>query len=136
MFPLISIFVPNQKEASVLCPHENTIPAQADYFYQKGIPTVIITLGDKGCYLKDANGGRYFPAADFTPVDTTGGADAFISALASYLMDGYPMEQAIRIATIAAGFCISRQGAVSSLTDRNTLETYIAQNDPALLLKE
>lgn len=136
LFPLISIFVPNQKEASVLCPHENTIPAQADYFYQKGIPTVIITLGDKGCYLKDANGGRYFPAADFTPVDTTGGADAFISALASYLMDGYPMEQAIRIATIAAGFCISRQGAVSSLTDRNTLETYIAQNDPALLLKE
>lgn len=136
LYLLTNIFVPNQKEASVLCPHEDTVPAQAEFFYQKGIQTVIITLGDQGCYLKDADGGRYFPAADFIPVDTTGGADAFISALASYLMEGCPMEQAVRIATFAAGFCISRQGAVSSLTDRNTLETYIAQNAPELLVKK
>lgn len=129
----IDILVPNRKEASTLCPQCQTIEEQAEYFFHKGIETVIITLGHEGCYLKTAETTKYFPAAKFTSIDTTGGADAFISALAAYLIDGCPLEKAIEIATYAAGFCVSRQGVVPALVDRNTLETHISQREPELL---
>lgn len=127
------IFVPNRKEAATLCPSCKTIPEQAEFFFNHGIETVIITLGHEGCYLKTADTCKFFPASDFAAIDATGGADAFICALASYLIEGCSLEKSIRIATYAAGFCISRQGVVPALVDRNTLETHIAQKDPDLL---
>lgn len=129
----IDILVPNRKEASVLCPQYQTIEEQAAYFFQNGARTIIITLGSKGCYLKSEGIEKYFPAADFVSVDTTGGADAFISALASYLIEGYTLEKSVKIATYAAGFCISRQSVVPALVDRGTLETHIRQQEPELL---
>lgn len=47
---------------------------------------------------------RFPAAADFIPMDSTGGSDAFISAFASYLLYGYDLCTAIKIATFAAGF--------------------------------
>ena len=133
LLALTDIFIPNQKEAATLCPHEDSAEKQAEYFLQKGAAAVIITLGHKGCYLKNKEEAHFFPAENFASIDTTGGADAFICALASYLTEGYPICKAIRIASYAAGFCVSRQGVVSALVDRSTLETYITQHDPSLL---
>lgn len=131
----IDFFIPNQYEASLLSPPEYiTVEDHAEYFFEQGIPNVIITLGSHGCYLKTKDTAKYFPAANFTAIDTTGGADAFISCLASYLTDGYPLEKSIRIANYAAGFCISRQGVVPALVDRTTLESHIKRIEPELLL--
>lgn len=129
----IDIFIPNKKEAAVFCPQSDSVEDQADFFLHKGLRTVIVTLGCDGCYLRTKDTARYFPAADVTVADTTGGADAFIAALASYLADGYSMEKAIRIAMYAAGFCVSRPGVVPALIDKNTLETHIAKKESALL---
>lgn len=128
------ILVPNRKEASVFCPKYSSVEEQAEFFLAQGPEIVIITLGHNGCYLRTADTARYFEAADVVAIDTTGGADAFIAALASYLSEGYPLEKAIRIATYAAGFCVSRQGTVSALTDRNTLETHITKKESSLLV--
>lgn len=133
LLELTDILIPNRKEAASLCPSCSSIEAQAEYFLGKGIETVIITLGEEGCYLKTRDCSRYFPAADFVAIDTTGGADAFISAFASYLTEGYSLEQSIRIATYAAGFCISRQGVAPVLADRSTLEAHIGKFEPSLL---
>ena len=130
------IFIPNRKEAAALCPEYDSVEEQAEYFFNLGIKTVIITLGHEGCYLKCSDSGQYFPASEFTSIDTTGGADAFISALASYLTDGDTIERAVRIANHAAGFCVSRQGVVPALVDKNTLENYIGQKEPELLRRK
>lgn len=133
LLSLTDIFIPNRKEAAALSPCCSSVEEQAEYFLKKGIEIVIITLGNQGCYLKTADTAQYFPAADFLPIDTTGGADAFISAFASYLSEGFSLEQSIRIASYAAGFCVSRQGVVPALVDRNTLETHISKLEPELL---
>lgn len=133
LLALTDIFIPNQKEAAALCPHKASTEEQAEYFLERGAAAVIITLGHKGCYLRTKKENLFFPAENFASIDTTGGADAFICALASYLTEGYSICKAIRIASYAAGFCVSRQGVVSALVDRSTLETYIAQHDPSLL---
>ena len=84
-------------------------------------------------YIKSPEFTGYLPAADFTPVDTTGAADAFIAALAVYLSSGFPIAKAAKIATYAAGFCVSRQGVIPALIDRNSLETYIKRIEPDIL---
>ncbi len=127
------ILVPNRKEAALLCPGCETLEKQADELLRRGVGTVIITLGDQGCYLRTPDAESYFPAVEAVPVDTTGGADAFISALASFLIEGCPLEKAVRIASYAAGFCVARQGVVAALIDRNTLESYIRKMEPGLL---
>ena len=125
----IDILVPNRKEAGTLCPEASSPCEQADIFLRSGFETVIITLGHDGCYLRTKEASRHFPAADFTPVDTTGGADAFISALASYLTAGQTLEDAVQIATYAAGFCISKHGTTPSLVDKYSLEQYLASQN-------
>lgn len=133
LMSLTDILIPNRSEASALCPGIASVEEQAESFLRQGAGSVIITLGHNGCYLRSEETARHFPAADFTPVDTTGGADAFIAALASYLIAGCPLENAIQIASYAAGFCISRQGVIHSLVDRPTLEAHIKRQEHTLL---
>lgn len=127
------IFVPNKYEAEILCPTESNIEKRAEYFRNLGCPVVIITLGSKGAYLKTEEFDEYFPAANFPSIDSTGGADAFIAALASYLTEGYSLLKTVKIATYAAGFCVSRAGVVPALIDRISLENHIKMQEPELL---
>lgn len=133
LMELTDIFVPNRKEAESLCPDIPAVEGKAEYFRKKGIQTAIITLGHSGCYVNSPEFTGYLPAAEFTPVDTTGAADAFIAALAVYLSSGYPIERAARIASYAAGFCVSRQGVIPALIDKNSLEAYIRRAEPDIL---
>lgn len=130
------IFVPNRQEAVTFCPHIDSVEEQAEFFYNQGMPVVIITLGHDGCFVRSEHLKKHIPAADFMAVDSTGGADAFICALAVHLSDGFGLEQAVRIAQYAAGFCISRQGVTSALIDKDTLYAHIRKTEPELLEKK
>ena len=81
-------------------------------------------MGNRGCYLYRKDDAQYFPASGHIAADTTGGSDAFISALATYLSENVELHQAIQYAIYAAGFCVSRQGVVPALIDRESLELY------------
>ena len=133
LLELTDIFIPNRKEAELLCPEISDIEKKAETFLARGAGSVIITLGHSGCYINSPSFTGYLPAVNFTPVDTTGAADAFIAALAVYLSYGYSMEKAAKIATYAAAFCVSRQGVIPSLIDRNSLESYIKRVEPDIL---
>lgn len=133
LIPYIDILIPNKKEADLLCSMYTSVREQADFFFHLGIPVVIITLGSEGCYLRTETMSRHFPAIPTAAVDTTGGADAFIAALASYLLEGFSLENAIQIAICAASFCIERQGVIPALVDRSTLETYVNKVNPNIL---
>ena len=100
---------------------------QASRFYQMGAKNVIITLGSKGCFWFDGTTGKYFPAANFEAVDTTGAADAFIAALSVSLSSGRDMEVSIRYATAAAGLSTMRYGFSAAAADKTTLELYCAK---------
>ena len=89
-----------------------------------GVENVIVTLGKEGCYLRNAEYARHFPAAGFESIDTTGGADAFISALAVYLSENVPLVRALGFATYSAGITVTRQGVQPAMPDRITLEMY------------
>lgn len=121
----LDYFIPNRKEICQLCPTGNTIEDKAALFLQKGVKTVIVTLGSEGCYVCSRDCSMHIPAAPFEPVDTTGAADAFIAALAVFLSEGKDLKDALRCAVYAAGFSTTRIGVIPALIDRVSLEHYI-----------
>lgn len=129
----VDILIPNEDELQELCPGGESLSEQAEGLLRRGAKTVIVTLGGRGCYVRTRQWEEYVPAADFSAIDKTGASDAFISALAAYLLYGYELKEAVRIATYAAGFCVAREGVVPALIDKNSLEAYIRQKDTGLI---
>lgn len=126
-FQDVDIFMPNRKSLERLLPGSESYEKKAQYFLDKGVKQVIITLGHKGCYLKDQEHSCFFPAIDVKPIDTTGAADEFSATLCAYLLEGSDITEAIKYATVAAGLSTSRCGAVPSMVDRETLELYMSK---------
>ncbi len=129
----VDIIVPNRAEINAICPAADDLESQAAQLMNAGVGTVIVTLGAEGCFVKTAREAGYFPAVPSDMVDASGAADAFISALASYLLEERPLHTAIRIASYAAAFAIKREGVMPSLVDKNTLESFVTQREPELL---
>lgn len=130
----IDILIPNEEELfELLRTDETSIESQSEAILAQGPESIIVTMGKQGCYAKTREWSEYFPAVSFPSVDNTGASDAFISAFASYLIRGYDMKKSIRIATYAAAFCVSREGVVPALIDKNSLESYIRQHEFDLL---
>ncbi len=108
-------------------PGDFSIEQKAEMLYQRGVKNVIVTLGSKGCYIRNEQYHLFFEAAPFEPQDTTGAADAFISAFAVALSEGKDMINAVVFATYAAGISIARLGAQPSMPDRTTIDLYQAE---------
>ena len=128
-------FVPNEKEAAVLCPGEKTVEKQAESFLRHGAGNVIITMGKRGAYIRTSEITAFYAGVSMKKVDSTGGSDAFISTLAVYLNRGYTIDIAVRTAMYGAALCVSRQGVATALADRNELEDYIRIHDSILFRK-
>ena len=129
----IDYFIPNRKECDILCPQYCELEQQAEYFLDQGAKNVIVTLGDKGCYLKNRQESVYFAAENLVAVDITGAADAFIAALSVYLTKRYPLAEAIQFANCAAGLSVTRQGVIPALVDQTTLEMYVLNKNKSNL---
>ncbi len=73
----IDYFIPNEKEINRLVEGDLSVIQKANLLFEKGVKNVIVTLGSKGCYLKNKDYSLLFEAAPFEANDTTGVADAF-----------------------------------------------------------
>ncbi len=133
----VDALVPNETEAEALTGFGADMP----YFAQQaarrlqedGAKTSIITLGEKGSMLADAEGVWHVPAFKVAPVDTTAAGDAFIGGLAAghgYFSD---MRALARFASAVAALAVTKEGAMSSLPTRGEVDEFLAENDPELL---
>ncbi len=116
------LLVPNREEAGILVQNETDPARQAGYLLSRGVEHVIITLSEKGCLYAAGDGMRTYPAKEFPSVDATGASDIFISCLAARLSHGGDMESAIRYATIAASYSVSKKGVQNAIISPDLLE--------------
>lgn len=121
----IDIFVLNAQELDIMEPEEEMLQEKTQRLQQRGAQCIIVTQGENGCYLFDHGTEHHYAAAPLAAVDTTGAGDAFVSALASYLLYGYKLPEATSVATYAAGFSTTREGGIPSLIDKFTLESHL-----------
>lgn len=87
-----------------------------DYFFERGISTVLITLGEQGTYFATQHDSHIVPAYQVKAIDTTAAGDTFIGAFVSRLeRDLSNLEDAIRFANQASSLTVQRKGAQASI---------------------
>lgn len=123
---LVDYLVPNERELDDILPGPQPMEEKTRLLLAQGPKAVIVTLGSRGCYLCSKETERYYNPSGFHAVDDTGAGDAFVSTLVSYLLYGAGLDEAIRIANYAAGYSVTKHGVISSLIDRFSLETALA----------
>lgn len=115
--PLMDYITPNEDEAKYYTKKE-TPEEMADVFLSYGVPNVIIKLGGKGCFFKNAGTSCFLPALSVHAVDATGAGDHFIAGFASEILRGNTPEGALRFANACGAVCASSMGALTGLKNR------------------
>lgn len=92
----------------------------------RGVGTVLLTMGARGVYFRDANGGHVVPALSAGPVvETTGAGDAFNGGFAVALAEGRAPLDAVRFGCATAGISVTRAGAAASMPTRAEIDALL-----------
>jgi ribokinase len=122
----LDVITPNEIEAEVLTgiKVENTGDAEkaARALREKGVGTVIITLGSQGAFVVADSFTGMVPVRKVNAVDTTAAGDTFNGALAVGMANGLPIEAAVEFANKAASVSVTRLGAQASAPRLEELE--------------
>lgn len=121
----ISVITPNQKEAEMLTAvkvYDSKSAEQAALIlHEKGVETVIITMGAKGAYFSHKQTSGLINPPQVKAVDTTAAGDVFNGALAVALTEEMLIQEAIAFACKAAAVSVTRLGAQASAPYRNEI---------------
>jgi len=133
----VDILTPNESEALRLLGRRpaRVSPAgaveMAGALRRRGPKTVIIKLGEQGCYADSGAVQSHFQGFAVEVRDTTAAGDTFNAALAVALAEGAPLEHALRFATAAAAISVTRPGAQTSAPLRREVDDFL-QYHPVL----
>ena len=120
------ILTPNQLEAEhltgVRVDRPEEAPAAATVLRERGVPTVIVTLGRDGAYVDGDQFTGYVDPFSVRHVATVAAGDAFNGGLAAGLASGVSLERAVLLASAGAALSVTRPGAQESMPTREEAE--------------
>jgi len=87
-----------------------------------GLKTVIVTMAEKGSKVFTMDDTFEVPAEKVATVDTTGAGDAFAAGLIRALLNGAPIKDATRYATVAAALSTAKPTGMGSMPTRNEVD--------------
>lgn len=130
LYPLVDYLTPNETEAESLVDFAVDSGQQAaraaEVLLDKGVGTVIVTLGAKGALLKSRSETVHVPAFSAGPVvETAGAGDAFNGGFALALAEGRPVAEAVRFGCAVAGISVTRPGTAPSMPRREEVEALL-----------
>jgi ribokinase len=129
----VDIITPNESEAErltgIVVKGESGATKAAKKLHERGIKTVIITLGSEGAFLSDQITGvvKVIPGFLVEAVDTTAAGDVFNGQLAVALAEGLSLEDAIRLAHAGAALSVQKLGAQSSIPRREETDYFLEE---------
>ena len=120
------LLVPNRTEAEMI----SGIPVTdwesagkaAEIISGMGVPSVVLTLGADGAFIREGNECHLMPVPEIEAVDTTAAGDTFCGALCVALCEGKSLPEAVNLANRAAALTVSRMGAQSAIPYRHEIE--------------
>lgn len=130
LLQLTDICAPNETEAELLTGRAVKSLADAENaardLLRRGLPIVIVTMGERGVLYVDSQFVIHVPAVKVQAVDPTGAGDAFIGGLAVFLSEGLAMSQALHRANAVAALSVTRIGTQVSFPSRDEVDAFLA----------
>ncbi|HAQ38902.1 MAG TPA: ribokinase [Saprospirales bacterium] len=124
----VDILTPNETETEILTgilpDTEENIKKACDLLREKGIKTIIITLGAKGVYHSEIGFVKGFRV---DAIDTTAAGDVFNGAFAVALSQGKGHLESIVFANAAAALSVQKLGAQSSIPSISEIDKFIME---------
>lgn len=116
---LVDIIIPNEVELAQLTGiqelTEKDLEKACKMLVKDSQRLVIVTLGEKGCYVYQNQQGEMFTAYQIQAVDTTAAGDSFIGGFLYYYLKEGHLQQAIDFGQKVAAITVSREGAADSI---------------------
>ncbi|MFX0102054.1 MAG: ribokinase [Candidatus Hodarchaeota archaeon] len=127
---MVNYLTPNESEASILCGFsiqtEEDMTKAGKILLEKGVKSVIFTIGEKGAFLVNKKQQKMFPAFKVDVVDTTGAGDAFNGGLATALAEGMPLNEAITFANAVGALNVTKIGTAPAMPTREEIDRLIS----------
>jgi len=92
-----------------------------------GVNHVIITMGKEGTLLVNRHGATVFHRYGINVIDTIGGGDAFVGAMAVSIAEGKFVVEGIDYGNAAGALVTQKVGAQEALPEKEELEKFILQ---------
>lgn len=93
---------------------KSTVQEAAAFLYEKTNNTVIVTLGEKGCFFFDGKEAETVPPVPAIQADTIGAGDSHIGSVIACLKKGDSLKAAIQKANRVSSSVVSSSGALLS----------------------
>jgi ribokinase len=92
------------------------------------VPVVIVTLGQRGCFVSLAERGEHLPAHPVNVIDSTGAGDAFVGGFAAGLVKfkGDPIPAA-RFANAVAALSVTKFGTSPSMPRKPQIDRFLRE---------
>ncbi|GHV59673.1 ribokinase [Bacteroidia bacterium] len=121
----VQIIIPNKTEAELLTGINvydwDSARKAADRIHEKGVETVIITLGSKGVLVREDGRFHEIAAEKVKAIDTTAAGDTFCGVFCVGLTENMSIVEAAKMACKAAAIAVTRRGMQESIPYRKEL---------------
>jgi len=133
VFPFIDFLILNETEIEVVTgiriDTEKEQERAINWLIDKGVKSVILTLGEKGSHYYSRNEGKIITNGfKVNAIDTTAAGDTFIGAFASAKASGKDTKDALLFATAASAITVTREGAQHSIPGQKEITEFLEVN--------
>lgn len=123
----VDVLIPNESELYLLAEVDagEDLESAMRSLLNKGVKTVVTTLGAKGAaYLTAGEGAGFVPSHSVQVVDTTGAGDSFNAGFSYAFATGHSVADAVRFATKVAALAVTKLGAQAGMPTLTQVEEF------------
>ena len=130
IYPLCDYLTPNETEAAMMTGIDitdlGTAERAASILLMRGARNIVITLGENGALVKNANTTDHVSAFNAgQSIETTGAGDAFNGGFVVALSEGLDLIAATRFGCAVAGISVTRQGTAAAMPTRAEVDAFL-----------
>lgn len=131
-YPYLDIIAPNQTEAEfhtgIEVTDADSAQKAAHVLLDKGVGTAIIKMAELGVYFSTNQSDGFIAPFNVEVVDTTSAGDAFHGALATAIVQGKSIEDAVRFSAAAGALAVTKLGVQDAMPTRTEVESLLTDS--------
>ncbi|WP_130807213.1 PfkB family carbohydrate kinase [Senegalia massiliensis] len=122
---------PNKYEAEILSgikiKSKNDLEKVGNYFLNKGVKNIIITLGKEGVFYKNENASGHIKSPEIDIINATGAGDSFMAALIYGYLNDFSLEERVIFSIGASIITMKSYNTVSRDMSINNIKNIIEE---------